>query len=117
MQKLDLGYTNYFNCKYNRSGSLFQSTFKSIHIDTDEYLNWLSAYININPKLHRVTNNLEKYPWSSYLDYVGERSGTLCNKNIVLNQFTHKDYTYKDFINTCLPEMKSRKELNKYFIE
>ena len=117
MHKLGLGYTKYFNKKHNRSGSLFQGRFKSIHIDTDEYLTWLSAYININPRLHRVTNNLEKYLWSSYLDYTGLRQGTLCSKDIVLNQFTHKDYTYKNFINTCLPEMKSRKELHKYFIE
>ena len=117
MHKLSLGYTNYFNKKYNHSGYLFQGRFKSIHIDTNEYLTWLSVYININPKLHNITNNLESYPWSSYLDYTNKRKGTLCNKDIVLNQFTHKDYTYKNFINTCLPEMKSRKELHKYFIE
>ena len=117
MHKVDLGYTNYFNPKYNRNGSLFQGTFKSIHIDTDEYLIWLSAYINLNPKLHNIASDLEKYPWSSYLDYVGKRNGTLCNREIILNQFPHKNYTYKNFIDTCLPEMKRRKDLRKYFIE
>jgi REP element-mobilizing transposase RayT len=126
MHKLGTSYTMYFNKKYNRTGILFQGRFKSIHIDTDEYLLWLSAYINLNPKLHKITNNLNNYPWSSYLDYAGKRNGTLCNKEIVLNQFKLRNETirhsmsskrYKDFLNTCLPEMKKRKDLRKYFIE
>ena len=117
MHKVDLGYTNYFNPKHSRSGSLFQGTFKSIHIDSNEYLLWLSVYINLNPKLHKITNNLENYPWSSYLDYVGLRKGTLGNKDIILNQFSHRDYIYKNFIDNCLLEMKNRKDLKKYFIE
>ncbi|NQV00269.1 MAG: transposase [Parcubacteria group bacterium] len=117
MRKVGIGYTNYFNNKYNHSGYLFQGKFKSIHIDSNEYLTLLSAYINLNPKLHKTTSNLNNYPWSSYLDYINKRQGTLCNKEIILSQFTHKNYTYKNFIDTCLPEMKSRKELQKYFIE
>jgi putative transposase len=117
MKRLGNGYTKYFNYRYNHSGYLFQGKFKSIHIDTDEYLLWLSAYINLNSKLHKITNNLNKYPWSSYLDYINQRSGTLCNKDIILNQFPHKNYTYKNFMDNCLPEMKSRKDLKKYFIE
>jgi len=117
MHKLGSGYTTYFNKKHNRSGSLFQGKFKSIHIDSDEYLTWLSAYININPKLHNITNNLEKYSWSSYQDYTGKRLGALCNKDIILSQFPHKNYTYEYFLDTCLPGMKERKELQKYFME
>ncbi len=117
MRKVGIGYTNYFNKKHNHSDYLFQGKFKSIHIDTDEYLIWLSAYINLNPKLHKITNNLKKYPWSSYLDYIGLRNGTLCNKDIILNQFPPKNYTYKNFIDACLPAMKMRKNLQKYFIE
>ena len=96
MHKLSLGYTNYFNKKYNHSGYLFQGRFKSIHIDSNEYLTLLSAYININPKFHKTTYNLNIYPWSSYLDYINQRSDTLCNKEIILNQFSHRNHTYKN---------------------
>ncbi len=117
MYRLGTSYTIYFNKKHDKSGILFQDRFKSIRINSNEYLLWLSAYINLNPKLHKITHNLNKYPWSNYLDYVNQRSGTLCNKEIVLSQFPHKNYTYKNFIDNCLPEMKSRKDLKKYFIE
>jgi len=46
MHKLGTSYTMYFNKKLKRSGSLFQGKFKSIHIDSNEYLLYLSAYVN-----------------------------------------------------------------------
>ncbi len=49
MQKLGIGYTKYFNEKYERSGVLFQGKFKAILIDRDEYLNYLMQYIYMNP--------------------------------------------------------------------
>ncbi|MCB9810585.1 MAG: transposase [Candidatus Nomurabacteria bacterium] len=49
MKKLATGYSMYFNKKNNRSGSLFQGTFKAEHTDTDEYLKYLYAYIHLNP--------------------------------------------------------------------
>jgi len=48
MQKLQTAYTMYFNNKNERSGSLFQGTFKSQHLDTDEYLRYLYSYIHLN---------------------------------------------------------------------
>ncbi|NLC30794.1 MAG: hypothetical protein GX765_01950, partial [Candidatus Moranbacteria bacterium] len=52
MQKLSTSYTMYFNKKYDRSGALFQGRFKSIHIDTNEYLLHLSVYVNKNNFIH-----------------------------------------------------------------
>ncbi len=49
MQKLGIGYTKYFNQKYERSGVLFQGKFKAVLIDRDEYLNYLKQYIYMNP--------------------------------------------------------------------
>lgn len=49
MQKLGVGYTNYFNLRYERSGVLFQGKFKAVLIDRDEYLNYLIQYIYMNP--------------------------------------------------------------------
>lgn len=84
MQKLGVGYTNYFNLKYRRSGVLFQGKFKAIHVTTDEYLTHLSRYIHLNPvelvepawkKKHtahwgKVEHFLASYPWSSYPAYL-----------------------------------------------
>ena len=52
MQKVNTGYTMYFNKKYERSGSLFQGRYKSSHISTDEYLKHILAYISLNNEVH-----------------------------------------------------------------
>lgn len=49
MQKLLTAYTMYFNLRNSRSGALFESTFKSSHIDSDQYLKYMFAYIHLNP--------------------------------------------------------------------
>lgn len=92
MKRLGGGYTWHFNKKHNRSGALFQGRFKSIHIDTNEYLLHLSAYVNKNDFIHGYGKIEWKY--SSYLDYIGKRNGKLCHKGIILGQFKdQKDYT------------------------
>lgn len=48
MQKLGIGYTKYFNKRYNRIGVLFQGVFKAKHISKNEYLLQLSRYIHLN---------------------------------------------------------------------
>jgi len=54
MHKLGTSYTKYFNAKNNRSGSLFQGSYKSVPIKTDAQLFYISAYINGNPEIHPV---------------------------------------------------------------
>ena len=92
MQKLLTAYSMYFNKKYERKGSLFESKFNSKHIDTDEYLNWVFSYIHLNPvKLvdsnwkeegisnpTKAKNFIDDYKYSSYHDYfLGDRSDKL----------------------------------------
>ncbi len=102
MQKLQTAYTMYFNKKHDRSGSLFQGTFKARHITEDVYLKYLFAYINLNPiklidsnwkedgikNLSQAKKYLNKYRYSSYLDLVG-----ICRvENKILNMFEFPEY-------------------------
>ncbi|MDQ3075515.1 MAG: transposase [bacterium] len=66
MQKLQAGYTSYFNLKNKRTGSLFQGAFKSHYISNDDYLRRLLGYVNKNHKVHTIPK--EKY----YLVFAGE---------------------------------------------
>ena len=86
MQKLGIAYTSYFNKKYERTGSLFQGTFKAQHASEDPYCSYIASYIHLNPvkliepgwKESGIKNQskargfLKKYPYSSYLDYLEE---------------------------------------------
>ena len=48
MQRVSGGYTMYFNQKDNRSGSLFQGPFKAKHLQTDQDLRQVLAYVHNN---------------------------------------------------------------------
>lgn len=109
MEKLQTAYSMYFNKKNERVGPLFQGTFKAEHVDRDEHLKYLFAYIHLNPikllepqwKESGIQNKksakrfLEKYPFSSYVDHKGEKR----EENIILstNEFPEYFSKYKDF--------------------
>ena len=98
MKRIGGGYTNYFNNKYKRSGSLFQGVFKDVHIDTNEYLLHVSAYVNLNDRVHKLGGETPKFveSASSWREYTDEGSTGICKKKIVLGQFRNID-EYKKF--------------------
>jgi len=114
MHKLGTAYTNYFNKKYDRSGSLFQGPFKSIHITSNEYLLYLSAYVNKNHFIHGYSKGDWKY--SSLLDYLGKRDEALCNKESILGQFEDAKEYEKYLANNAL-YFREKKEMEKYILE
>jgi len=89
MHRLLTAYTNYFNKKYKHTGHLFSGKFQSINIDRDEYLQYLSAYIHLNPRELKNWRAKEvQYPWSSFQDYVHEnRWGKFLNTSVIKDRF------------------------------
>ncbi|MDP3763152.1 MAG: transposase [bacterium] len=114
MRKLGVGYSMFFNIKYERAGALFGGLFKSKLIGTkDNYMRQLFGYIHINPleikfpewknKINKSSQDMEKflesYRYSSYLDYIGEDRQ---ERNIIKPE-NFPDYfedskAFKDFI-------------------
>ena len=93
MHRLGTAYTMFFNKKYKRSGSLFQGRFKAIHIESNEYLLYLSAYVNKNNFIHGYNKN-DDWPYSSLKEYLLKAQPSqssnflsICNPMPVLNQF------------------------------
>lgn len=54
MQRVGVGYTMYFNEKNERSGGLFQGTFKSKHIESDQDLRQVISYVTYNHMIHNI---------------------------------------------------------------
>lgn len=104
MQRVLTSYTKYFNLKYQKSGHLLESTYRSVLMKDDLQLMHTSAYIHKNPKEIAVwKENYAKYPWSSLQDYVDtNRFGKLLSTNIVLDRYnnTEKASSYADFVKT-----------------
>lgn len=109
MQRLGTGYTMYFNEKEKRSGALFQGVFKSIHIDTNEYLLHLSAYSNLNDRAHQLGGETSKLVRSSWGEYLDPRIKGICEKGIILEQFRNAG-EYKKFALSSLESIIKRKE-------
>lgn len=118
MQKLSTGYTMYFNKRHEHSGVLFQGKFKSIHVDSDEYLKYVFSYIHLNPvklidpnwKENGISNHdkaseyIEKYHYSSYQDYIGVNrpEGVIITKDSMPNYFSSEneyERTVSDWLN------------------
>lgn len=83
MHKLQTAYSMYFNEKSSRTGRLFQGTYKAKHADTDTYLQYLYAYIHLNPakllttdwkeasaeEIRQLGTKILAYPYSSAGEY------------------------------------------------
>ena len=108
MLKLCTSYSKYFNKKYDRVGHLFQDQFKQVIIEEDKQLKWLLAYIHQNPKIAELVNDLEKYRWSSYNDYIGTGDSRLCDLSIVMEQFKDKN-DFKKFVESSYGLIRNRK--------
>ena len=122
MKRLGGGYTWYFNNKNKRHGSLFQGTFKSIHIKSNEQLLRTSVYVSLNWRVHRISGLTAGRVRSSWEEYLGKRSQNICTKGIILEQLkSPKDY--KIFADSFLKEiLKLRQDkgglemlIGKYF--
>ncbi len=69
MQKLQGGYSCYFNIKEKRSGALFQGKFKSHLIDDDQYFNRLIGYVNNNDQMHEIPEDKKHLVFNSAFEY------------------------------------------------
>lgn len=82
LKRIGIGYTHYFNQKYERSGVLFQGKTKHKYVHSQEYFQYLCEYVYLNPvdlvepgwkeagikDINKVLEYLESYPWSSKQD-------------------------------------------------
>ncbi len=68
MRRAMITYSMNFHYKYKHSGSLFESKYKNVVVDTNNQLLYLSKYIHQNPV--KLTRKLENYPYSSLSHYL-----------------------------------------------
>lgn len=93
-------YTMYFNKKYKRRGSLFESTYKAVPIIDDAQLMHITRYIHLNHKKYRT------WPHSSYSDYLGTARQWI-EPEPILELFPSKQ-KYKEFVDDYEEEQRLR---------
>lgn len=110
------GYARYFNLKYKRRGPLFQGRFKAKPVNSDEYLLHLSAYVNLNDKVHQLGNPVSKLvERSSWKEYTDDRVRGICEKSIILDKFKNKE-EYKNYAEGALPDIIEGKDKLKVLV-
>lgn len=101
MAKLGNAYTKYFNARFQRSGRLFQGSYKAIEIRDPKYFDVLIRYINFNhaeliePKWkerrvwdkEKIKKFANDYQWSAHQDFLGRRQSLLVERELVAKLF------------------------------
>ena len=76
-------YSKAFDNTYNHTGTLFETRYKAILVESDEYLRHLCRYIHCNPVVAGIATTPELWPYSNYLEWSGKRQGTLVDRAFV----------------------------------
>lgn len=87
MKFINGSYATYFNAKWKRIGHVFASRYKAILVEKDSYLMELSRYIHLNPVRAKIVDKPEKFKWSSYKVYIGQRKTDWVSANWLLKIF------------------------------
>ncbi|MBU2592347.1 MAG: transposase [Patescibacteria group bacterium] len=106
LSKFQNSYAKYINTKYERTGSLFQSMFKAVRIESEEQLIHVCRYVHLNPITSYLLKNdrdLETYKWASFMDCLGKRSGIIDTQHLLrfypsveeLKSFTYNQADYQ----------------------
>ena len=70
-------YVQIINHRENRSGTIFEGKAKTRIINNLTYLGRITNYIHFNPQKADLVKNLEDWPYSNYLEFVGKRKSEL----------------------------------------
>lgn len=105
MRRVCVNYAMYFNKKYGRSGSLFESIYKAVLVETQDQLLHVSRYIHLNPVKREVYKigpvrtrsaaNPADYPYSSCKHYFSGHSLDWLNIVFISNI---TGYKYEQFV-------------------
>lgn len=111
IRKCNISIAKYINKIKERRGTIFESRFKSKHIDSNEYLRHLSLYIHLNPldfiagkkwREHKLENwsqyknKLSSYKWSSLSFFLNNTPDNIISGHkIITSQFKNSgDYEF-----------------------
>ncbi len=117
MHDLIPAYTKYFNKKYDRTGRLFNKRYRVVLIEKAPNLVKMTSYIHMRPKLLRLSGEMDRYKYSSFLPYLAEesiRQGAKASKVALYDKLnmTHeiadvldslKEQSYRQFVQEMAP--------------
>ena len=70
IKRITVGYVQWHNKKYDRTGHLFQNRYMSEVVESEGYLINVLRYIHLSPVKAKITKLAKDYWWSSYNQYI-----------------------------------------------
>jgi putative transposase len=113
MMRLSVSYTKAINKRFQRVGVLFQGQFQAKPILTSEYLLNLCRYIHGNPVKDGIVADITQWPYSNYLEWIGERDGKLVDKAFVQDNFDTPE-EYRKFVLEYLRSRQLPDDIQRY---
>jgi putative transposase len=133
LRKLNVGYANYFNERYARTGTLFQGRTKKIALERQAHFLYILHYVHLNPldylsgaqewrvrdksgikSVREALQYLDTYRWSSYLDYRGEKNFPSI---LSMTLFTDSQESYADELKGFLEDAESEPLATSFYLE
>ncbi len=94
MKGLMQRFTQWFNSKHKRTGTLWEQRFKSVIVESGVAARTIAAYIDLNPVRAGMVADPAEYRWSSYGEAVGgglKGNGKKAREGLVRAALSHKD--------------------------
>ena len=95
MKTLLLRFSRWFNTRYERTGALWESRFKSVLVEDGLAARTMAAYIDLNPVRAGMVGDPAEYRWSSYGEAMGggaRGNGKKARAGLVRALMAHKGY-------------------------
>ena len=104
------GYSRAVNKRYGWSGTLFEGRFNAKAVTTDAHLIHLCRYVHANPIKDGLVEQLDEWPYSNYLEWMGQRRGTLVDHQFIKDMFGNAA-SYRAFVLEYLHTLQLPDEL------
>jgi len=115
-QRVFNSYSKAYNKRYGHSGTLFEGNYRATAVENEAYLLHLCRYIHANPVIHGLVDNPADWPYSNYLEWTGEREGTLVDRDFVRGYYPSTS-DYREFVAQYIAERRLPDELAALLLE
>lgn len=109
-------YTKAYNKMYDHSGTLFEGRFRAKPIQNSSHLLHLCRYIHGNPVKDGLVPEPSDWQWSNYLEWIGERNGSLVDREFIERQFGSAQ-EYRKFVFQYLKTLDLPDDVQKFLDE
>jgi len=107
-------YSRYFNTKHKRKGPLWETRFKNILVETDEYLLHLTRYVHLNPVTANLVDKPEDWQASSYNEYLLKPDNKICEYSDILDI---DPVSYKKFVSDRISYQKELAKIKHLLLD